>query len=275
MPRKKEKTSSEPTLAVSTLSDVIEHLISEVAIEKIIVVFDKPVPGEKLLDGKRLKPKRIFDMRFPHLEQLLAACEKLVYDYQSFLNTFLTNDKSEFTISQAEINQAIYRLYNEARSYDGNNRFMFLRNQVFFNYIKGQHHPFAYENLDLSPAQSELLKELFGIRRELFDELVNRTSLFLSILEYNIFKRSPIQLSNKGKTALVEFVLALETSSGYIIKKEQDYRKLRKAFSDFFGIESRQYTKLESSIKIRKSQIGIHLTNLAESINKTYQKTKK
>jgi hypothetical protein len=226
-------------------------------ISKILFIQKKKTTIAELMKlvvkGEKIDTIQLIDEKY-HDNLILNSCGHLfIYNYTKLLNKLQHNSELGFDEKKKQVLGVIFKLKKYTKAHNINSRFSFASKNILAVQCSNGETQIDYNSLQLSIDQINSLRELFLIRQEIFQELLNLTDNYLDELEYNSYKYSDFKIEpTKGKYLLYSFMLAFETKNEFLNLQTVELEQLTKKIFQLFGIAPPELGRLRGNIFDRK-----------------------
>ena len=212
--------------------------------EKTIAEITKMVYKDLPIKINYIKDERCLD------SIILISCGTFFVNYFSEFIKKLTNNTMLSIDEQKKLAlEAMYHLDKYSKAHNVSNRFSFASKPILKLECKDGKIAIDYNSVLLDNEQTNLLRELFTVRQEIFSELLNLTESYLYKLEYNSYRNSKIKMDDeKGKYLLYEFIIGISFNNELIDVEKEQLEQLTTNLFRLFGLKPPKASYLSEKI---------------------------
>lgn len=234
------------------------QLINEFLEMDSIEIFLGKTPKSKNFILEQVEVKKAVDVKFIYPEKSFSYISQYIQAYESFLVKQFKIKEIPFDQKMLEAKKALHVFNIGAHKYNINNRFSFIRKDLFFTLINKRKQKLQFGNLIINESTKNDLYEMFKIRSEAYTHFASMTENYINFLEAYRFEFSKVKLTPKGEKLLTEFIIGISIDNTFV--ECEDAYLMQTEISAFFGLPSRSFTKHRDNSRrgvLKKSNLGL------------------
>lgn len=225
-----------------------ELIFNNFCMDKIIVHTTQQIKNSNEIGNNIYEVNIITDSKFNSTDQLILLGHKMIPLYDKFLNRMYCKGGDQYNM-QILAEYTLTNFATEKNSHDISNRFSFSRKNPFGVMIDGSFHSIAYESLNFTEEIQNELQEYFKIRCEIFEELRMRTSSYISKINSEFWRITPIKTDVKTRNILMSFFIAVEHTSSLLKFDKKQIDLLYTVYRNILGFTPSEFNRLARNKK--------------------------
>jgi hypothetical protein len=260
-------------LATPDLEKYIDLSAESFFVSKILFIPKKITTTAELIKlvdmGKKIKIIQVIDEKNNN-NLIFNSCGHLfINNYTRLIDKLQDDFKLGFYEKKKQVLGVIFKLKKFTKAHNINSRFSFASKNILTVQCTDGEIQIDYNSLQLSLEQINTLREMFLIRQEIFQELLNLTDNYLDYLDYNSYKYSEFKIEpDSGKFLLYSFIWAFETENKFLNLQTAELEQLTKIIFQLFGIAPPEFGDLRGALLKRKKDHTKELDIIVRIIEK-------